>query len=101
MTRPVSEADARTCKHRFAAERPEAFVFCVMAQSAFLPQRARTAFRAMADRLAAERLAARAFPPLDAPRRDRATACWLRVSIGSGGSGGACPVASWTICQSS
>ena len=47
-----------------------------------------------ADRFAAERLAARAFPPLDAPSFDRATAAGFRVSGGSGGSGAAWPVAS-------
>ncbi len=40
----------------------------------FLCQRASTALRAMADRFAADRDAARAFPPLEAPRLDRATA---------------------------
>src|SRR5262249_51443234 len=43
---------------------------------------------------------ARALPPLDAPSLLRATAAGFRVS-GSSGSGGACPVASWTICHAS
>lgn len=63
--------------------------------------RAVTAFRAMADRFAGESALARARPPFEAPSFDNATAAGLRVSGACSGSGGACPVASWTICQAS
>ena len=58
------------------------------------PHRALAAFLAIALRLAGLSLAALALPPFDAPSLLRATAAGLRVSSGSGG---ACPVASWTI----
>src|SRR5688572_6547087 len=64
----------------------------------FLPHRAAMAFLAIAFRLAGDRAAAQAWPPLDAPKRERATAAWFRVSAASAG---ACPVASWTICHAS
>lgn len=63
----------------------------------FFRQRASTALRAMAERLAAESARARANPPLDAPSFDRATAAGFLVSGGSGGASGTCPVASCTI----
>ena len=63
----------------------------------FFRQRASTALRAIADLFAAESLAALARPPLDAPSFASATAAGLRVSGGSGGAGGAWPVASRTI----
>jgi hypothetical protein len=66
-----------------------------------LRQRACTALRAMADRLAAESDLARARPPLEAPNLPRATAAGFRISGGCGGSGGAWPVASCTICHAS
>jgi hypothetical protein len=62
-----------------------------------LRQRASTALRAMADRFAAERAFARAWPPLEAPSLLRPTANGLRVSGFAGGSGDAWPVASCTI----
>jgi hypothetical protein len=62
----------------------------------FLLHLAKTAFRAMAERFAGDSLAARALPPLEAPKRDKATAAGLRVSGISGGAW-ACSVASWTI----
>ena len=67
----------------------------------FLVHRAKTALRAMADRLAADSALARAWPPLDAPSLLKPTANGLRVSGCPGGSGGAWPVASWTTCHAS
>jgi len=66
-----------------------------------LRQRANTAFRAIAERFAADSALARAWPPLDAPSFDRATAAGFRVSGSGVGSGGAWPVASCTICHAS
>ena len=57
-------------------------------------QSALAAFLAISVRRRFDSLAARALPPLDAPSLLSATAAGLRVS---GGSGRACPVASWTI----
>ena len=66
----------------------------------FLPQRAATAFLAIARRFVGLRLAALAWPPLEAPSLERATAAGLRVS-GTGSGTGASPMASCTTCHAS
>lgn len=52
------------------------------------PHRFLAAFFAIAFRFAADRLLARAFPPLDAPSLDSATAAGFRVSFTGGAPGG-------------
>lgn len=59
----------------------------------FLPQRAATAFLAVASRFAGDKAAARACPLFDAPNFEKATAAGLRV-FGMSATSGACPVAS-------
>ena len=66
----------------------------------FLAHRAATAFLAICLRFRADKAAARACPPLDAPSFDRATAAGFRMSGISAGRE-AWPVASWTICHAS